>query len=99
MYMSVHLIKQQTNSKNSHGRADGHRHKHAQLVVAYLQSQSQASSLRQRGDKTQWILVISTFCQLGSHVTANWEKFRNLAPRSCSNQPSFLSSTPKWCRR
>jgi len=37
-----------------------------------LQSQSQASSLRQRGDKTQWILVMSTFCKLQNRVTANW---------------------------
>jgi len=49
--------------------ADGHRRQH---VVAYLQSQSQESSLGQRGDKRQWILVISTFRELGSHVTANW---------------------------
>jgi len=38
--------------------AGGHRRQHARLVAAYLQSQSQASSRRQRGDKTQWNLVI-----------------------------------------
>jgi len=44
--------------------ADGHRRQRARLVAAYLQSQSQASSLGQREDKTQWILVISTFREL-----------------------------------
>jgi len=33
--------------------AHGHRRKHAQLVAAYLQSQSQAYRLGQHGDKTQ----------------------------------------------
>jgi len=47
--------------------ADGHRRQCAQLVAATLQ----ASSLRQRRDKTQWNLVISTFQKLQSHVTAN----------------------------
>ena len=58
--------------KKSPQEADGHHLHHAELVAAYLQSQSQASSLGQRRDKTQWILVISTFYELGSHVTANW---------------------------
>jgi len=52
--------------------ADGHCRQRAWLVAAYLQSQSQASSLCQRGDKMQWILVMSTFHELRSHVTANW---------------------------
>ena len=58
--------------KKSPQEADSHHLHHAELVAAYLQSQSQASSLRQCRDKTQWILVISTFYELGSHVTANW---------------------------
>ena len=33
--------------------ADGHRRQNAVLVAAYVQSQSQASSLGQRGDKRQ----------------------------------------------
>jgi len=33
--------------------ADGYRRQHARLIVAYLQSQSQDSSLGQRGDKMQ----------------------------------------------
>jgi len=52
--------------------ADGHRRQSARLVAAYLQSQSETSSLGQRRDKTQWVLVISTFGELRSHVTANW---------------------------
>jgi len=54
--------------------ADGHRRQRARLVAAYLhlRSQSQACSLGLHGDKTQWILVISTFRELRSHVTANW---------------------------
>ena len=51
--------------------AGGHRRQHARLVAAYLQSQSQASSRRQRGDKTQWNLVIATFRELWCHVPAN----------------------------
>jgi len=52
--------------------AYGHHRQRKWLAVAYLQSQSQASSHRQRGDKTQWILVISTFHELRNHVTASW---------------------------
>jgi len=48
----------------------------ARLVTAYLQSQSQASNLRQRRDKTQWILVLSTFHEHRSHVTANWGEIK-----------------------
>jgi len=59
-------------NKKPHKGADGHRRQHSRLVAAYLQSQSQAYSLGQRGDKTQWILVISTFRKLRSHVSANW---------------------------
>jgi len=55
---------------------DGHRRQHARLVAAYLQSQSQAASLGQRGDKTQWIPVISIFRELRSHVTANWGRIQ-----------------------
>jgi len=57
-----------TNKKAPQG-ADGHRRQHTRLVAVYLQSQSQASSLGQRGDKTPWILVIPAFRKLQSHVT------------------------------
>jgi len=57
--------------KTPHKGADGHRRQSARLVAAYLQSQSQAFNLGQRRDKTQWILMISTLCELRSHVTAN----------------------------
>jgi len=61
------------NDKNPRNGADGHRRQCARLVATYLQSQSQLlASRKQRGDKTQWILVISTFHELQSHVTANW---------------------------
>ena len=71
---------------------------------AYVQSQSQASSLRQRGDEIQWILVISTLHELRSHMTANWERnseiwLRKAIPYYRNNQPSVLSSTPKWSRK
>jgi len=36
--------------------ADDHRRQHVRLAAAYLQSQSEASSLGQHGDKTQWII-------------------------------------------
>jgi len=51
------LYTQNQNKKPRKGD-DSHRHQRAWLVAAYLQSQSQASTLGQRGDKTQWILVI-----------------------------------------
>jgi len=60
--------------KKPRKETDGHGRQRARLVAAYLQSQPQASSLGQYGDKTQWILLISTFYELRSHVTANWEK-------------------------
>jgi len=59
-------------NKKTRKGADGHHRQREWLVVAYLQSQSQASSRRQCGDKTQWILVISTFHELRNHVTASW---------------------------
>jgi len=46
-----------------------------------LKSQSQASSFGQRGNKTHWILVISTFREVRSHRQLGG--FRNLAPKSC----------------
>jgi len=49
--------------------ANGHCRQHARLVPAYLQSQSQASSLGQHGDKMQWILVTSACRKLRYHVT------------------------------
>ena len=61
---------------------DGHHRQHAWLVVAYLQSQLQASSFHQRGDKTQWILVISTLFKLRSHVTANWGEIQIPGPEN-----------------
>jgi len=56
--------------KRPHKGAHGHRRQHARRVGACVQSQ--ASSLSQSGDKMQWILVISTFRELRSHVTTNW---------------------------
>jgi len=71
-----------------------------------MQSQSQASSLQQHGDKTQWILVISAFRELRSHVTANLGRNPEIWLRKAvdyfphyHNQPSVLSSMPKWRRR
>jgi len=52
--------------------ADSHHHQHARLVVAYQQSQSQASSHRHRGDKSQWILMISTSHELRSQWPTTW---------------------------
>ena len=60
------------NKKKTNKGADGHRRQRARLVAAYLQSQSQASSLGQRGQKMHYILVMSIFGKLQSHVTANW---------------------------
>jgi len=50
--------------KKPRKRIDGHRRQRVRLVAAYLHSQSQASSRRQRRDKTQLILVISSFREL-----------------------------------
>jgi len=41
------------------------------FCCGYLQLEPQASILRLREDKTQWILMISAFCELRSYVTAN----------------------------
>jgi len=49
--------------------ADDHRRQHVRLAAAYLQSQSEASSLGQHGDKMQWILVTSACRKLRYHVT------------------------------
>ena len=76
--------------KKPRKETDGHGRQRARLVAAYLQSQSQASSRRPRRDKTQWILLISTFHELRNHVTANLgEKFRNLAPNGCRLGPTL----------
>jgi len=39
-------------TRKLHKGGDSHRHQHARLAAAYVQSQSQASSLGQHGDKT-----------------------------------------------
>jgi len=91
------------NKKSLQG-ADSHRRQHARLLVAYLQSQSQsqASSLGQRRDKMQWILVISAFCKLRSYVTVNWGRNPEICLRTAvdqvpyyRNHPSVVSATPK----
>ena len=54
----------------------------------------------------EWtILVISTFRELGSHMTANWKINSEIWLRKAvdkvpyyRNQPSVLSSTPQWQR-
>jgi len=66
--------------KMPHKGADDHRRQRLRLVVIYLQSQSQASSLGQCGHKMQWILVISTFHELRSHVTAKWGRNSEIWP-------------------
>jgi len=63
--------------------ADGHRFQCARLVAAYLQSQSQASSLRQGGDKPSGFWSEFWWYQHFTNFEVVWpptgEKFRNLA--------------------
>jgi len=59
-------------NKKFRNGAEGYRRQHARLVAAMPAiSQSQTPSLGQRGDKTEWILAISTFGVLRSHVAVN----------------------------
>ena len=64
-------------------------------LLRHLGPQSQASSLGQRGDKTQWILVISTFSELRSYVTANWGEIQ----KSGSEMLWTMSHTVKITRQ
>jgi len=46
------------------------------VITASVHGLLQASSFRERGDKTQQILVISSFREFRSYVTANWGKIQ-----------------------
>jgi len=86
--------------KNPRKGADGHRRQHARLLAVYG-AITVTSFFFQRGDKTQRILVISTFRELRSHVTASyWGRNSEIRLQKAEvlyyrNYPSVVSATPK----